>query len=114
MSKDSNAKSMLPAAVENNLRQLGEHIHIARKRRKQSLAEFASRTQVSIPTLRKLEAGDPTVSMAAYATALWVIGKVHLLADLAKPASDETALLQEIKHFKVQKQTASAKKPPKK
>ena len=100
MSKDSNVKSMLPSAVEHNLRQLGSHIRIARKRRKQSLADYAARMQVSIPTLRRLEEGDPTVSVAAYATALWIIGRVHLLGELANPQTDETALLQELSGFK--------------
>ena len=103
MSKDSNVKTMLPSAVDYNLRQLGEHIHIARKRRKQSLAAYAARMQVSIPTLRKLEKGDPSVSVAAYATALWVIGRVHMLSELASPETDETALLQELKTFKKSK-----------
>lgn len=103
MSKDSNVKIMLPSAVENNLRKLGDHIHIARKRRKQSLAAFAARMQVSIPTLRKLENGDPSVSVAAYATALWVIGRIHLLGELANPEADETALLQELKMIKKNK-----------
>jgi transcriptional regulator with XRE-family HTH domain len=100
MSKDSNVKSMLPAAVERNLQQLGEHIRIARKRRKESLAAYATRMQISIPTLRKLEAGDPSVSMAAYATALWVIGRVHLLGEIANPEADEMALLQELRSIK--------------
>ncbi len=100
MSKDSNVKTMLPAAVLRNLQQLGEHIHIARKRRKESLAAYAARMQISIPTLRKLEAGDPSVSMAAYATALWVIGRVHFLGEIANPEADEMALLQELRTIK--------------
>jgi len=100
MSKNSNVKIMLPSPVELNLRQLGSHIRIARKRRKQSLANYAARMQVSIPTLRKVEAGNPSVSIAAYATALWVIGRVHLLGELANPEVDETALLQELRTIK--------------
>lgn len=100
MPKQSNAKIMLPAAVERALRELGGHIHIARKRRKESLKAFADRAQVSIPTLRKLEAGDPAVSMAAYATALWLIGRVHLLGEIADPATDENALLRELRTIK--------------
>jgi len=96
MSKDSNVKVMQPAAVERSLLQLGEHIRIARKRRKQSLALWAERMQVSIPTLRKVEAGDPSVSMAAYATALWLIGRVQLLGEIADPSQDELALMQEL------------------
>lgn len=100
MTKDSNVKTMLPGAVERNLRQLGSHIHIARKRRKESLAAYAARMQVSIPTLRRLEAGDPSVSMAAYATALWVIGRVQFLGEIANPEADEMALLHELRTIK--------------
>ncbi len=97
MSKQSNVKIMLPYAVEQALRELGDCIRIARKRRKESLMSFAERTQVSIPTLRKLEAGDPAVSIAAYATALWLIGRVHLLPEIANPATDENALLLQLR-----------------
>lgn len=100
MSKQSNVKAMLPAAVENALRGLGENVRIARKRRKETLKAFAERMQVSVPTLRKLEAGDPAVSGAAYATALWLIGRVHLLPEIANPATDDAALLQELRTIK--------------
>ncbi len=36
MAKNSNVKIMLPQAVERNLQQMGQHIHIARKRRRES------------------------------------------------------------------------------
>ncbi len=90
---------MLPAAVERSLAQLGEHIRIARKRRKQSLALWAERMQVSIPTIRSMEAGDPSVSVATYATALWLIGRAQALGEIADPANDELALLQELKEI---------------
>lgn len=91
---------MLPAAVERNLRQLGEHLQIARKRRKETLSAFSERMQISIPTLRKMEAGDPTVSVAAYATALWIIGRVQFLGEIANPEADESALLRELRTIK--------------
>ncbi len=53
----------------------------ARLRRKESQKQWASRLGVSVPTLIRLERGDPTVSMGVYATALWLIG---LSAGLAK------------------------------
>ena len=107
MPKSSNVKVMLPAMVERNLIQLGEHIRIARKRRKQSLALWAERMQVSIPTLRRVEAGDPAVSVATYATALWLIGRVQLLGEIANPAKDELALMQELKSLTKGKQGSS-------
>lgn len=103
MAKNSNVKIMLPQAVERNLQQLGQHIHIARKRRRESLADWAARLQVSIPTLRRLEAGDPSVSMAAYATALWLLGRVQYLGEIANPEADEMALLRELRTIKKSK-----------
>ena len=103
MSKDSNVKTMLPSAVERHLTLLGEHIRIARKRRKQSLQLWSERMQISIPTLRKLEAGDPSVSVAAYATALWLIGRVEALSEIADPAKDSLALALELKSIRKDK-----------
>ncbi|GAA4026843.1 helix-turn-helix domain-containing protein [Actimicrobium antarcticum] len=91
---------MLPAAVERNLVRLGEHLRIARKRRKETLAGFSERMQVSVPTLRRMEAGDPSVSVAAYATALWLVGRVQFLGEIANPEADETALLRELRTIK--------------
>lgn len=87
---------MLPAAVERGLVQLGENLRIARKRRKQSLASWAERLQVSIPTLLKMEAGNPAVSVATYATALWLLGKIQAWIEPTDPSNDEVALLQEL------------------
>src|SRR5260363_3893 len=55
MPRRSNAADMLPPPVERALITLGEHLYIARKRRKQTLSSFADRMQVSVPTLRKKE-----------------------------------------------------------
>jgi transcriptional regulator with XRE-family HTH domain len=88
---------MLPAPVEHALATLGEHLRVARKRRHDSLAAFAERMQVSVPTLQKMEKGDPTVSMGVYASALWLVGRVQFLGAIADPATDETALMLELR-----------------
>ena len=90
---------MLPAPVERALHDLGEHLRIARKRRKDTLASFAERMHVSVPTLRKMEQGDPSVSIAVYAMALWLIGRVHFVSEIANPVNDETALLLEMRNL---------------
>jgi transcriptional regulator with XRE-family HTH domain len=87
---------MLPSAAARALLALGTHLRLARKRRRESLAAFAERMQVSVPTLQKMEKGDPTVSIGVYASALWLIGRVQFLAAIADPATDETALLLEL------------------
>ncbi|WP_238984924.1 helix-turn-helix domain-containing protein [Candidatus Glomeribacter gigasporarum] len=93
--------------MERALITLGEHLYIARKRRKQTLSSFADRMQVSVPTLRKMERGDPTVSISVYAMALWLIGRVQFLAEIANPVSDEMALLLELRNLSTQQKGTS-------
>jgi len=97
MSKSSLVAHSLPPAVAAALRQLGENLAIARSRRKESQREWAQRIGVSLPTLIRLEKGDPTVSMATYASALWLMGRAQALADLAAPASDLGALERDVR-----------------
>src|SRR5262245_30055303 len=92
MSKSSTVARSLPPMAVGAMRQLGENLAIARARRKESQREWAGRIGVSLPTLIRLEKGDPTVSMGAYASALWLMGRVQALADVAAPASDLGAL----------------------
>ncbi|HTH80239.1 MAG TPA: XRE family transcriptional regulator [Ramlibacter sp.] len=86
----------LPPAAQSALLKLGQDLGIARKRRKESLKSWAARLGVSVPTLMKLEKGDPTVSMGAYAMALWLAQRHEALAELADPALDAPALEAEV------------------
>lgn len=92
MSKQSNAIETMPSVVLKSLQELGENLSIARKRRRESLKVWAQRIGVSEPTLKRMENGDPTVSMGVYSTALWLIGRHQALADLAAPEHDLGAL----------------------
>jgi hypothetical protein len=47
--------------------------------------------------LIRLERGDPGVGAGIYATALWLIGRVSALPDLAAPGSDRGALEGEVR-----------------
>lgn len=87
----------LPSPAASALRRLGADLAIARKRRKESLKTWAMRMQVSVPTLMKMEKGDPTVSMGVYATAIWLINRHESLGEVADPAQDRTALETEIR-----------------
>lgn len=97
MPRLSSAIRSFPAATAQAVRRLGADLATARKRRKQSMAEWAARLQVSVPTLRRMEAGDPSVSMGVYATALWLIQRHDALAHVAEPQSDLAALEVEIR-----------------
>jgi transcriptional regulator with XRE-family HTH domain len=89
MSKSTNT---LPPIVRQSLQRLGENLAIARIRRKESQRVWAQRLGVSVPTLIRLEKGDPGVSGGLYATALWLMGRVQALPDAAAPAVDMGAL----------------------
>lgn len=96
MPQVSAATRSLPAAAESALRRLGDDLATARKRRGESLKAWAARVQVSIPTLMRMERGDPTVSMGVYATALWLVGRHATLAEAADPKEDLAALEAEV------------------
>lgn len=97
MPRKPNIVAAIPRPVERAIKQLGEHLRIARKRRKESLVSFAARMMVSVPTLRKMEAGDPSVGIVVYASALWLVGRERFLGEIANPQADTDALLLEIR-----------------
>jgi transcriptional regulator with XRE-family HTH domain len=65
---------------------LGENIKLARKRRKLTQQLTSQRTGISSVTLRKIENGDPTVSIGHYLSVLAVLG---LAGDFAEVALDD-------------------------
>lgn len=82
----------MPPSTAAALAQLGADLAVARLRRKESLKTWAKRIGVSVPTLLRLESGEPTVSLGVLATALWLIGRDGALASLATPKEDRGAL----------------------
>ena len=108
MSKRSGAIDSMPANVLSHLRELGENLSIARKRRRETRKAWAQRIGVSEPTLMRMEQGDPSVSMGVYATALWLMGQEHALAQLAAPEHDMGALEEAVR---VAKARAVRKRP---
>jgi len=96
MPKPSLAADQLPASAAKALADLGENLALARQRRKESLRAWASLMAVSVPTLIRMEKGDPSVGMGVYATALWLMGRHAALPEVAAPEHDATALAQDI------------------
>ncbi|MBC7918410.1 MAG: XRE family transcriptional regulator [Rhodoferax sp.] len=97
MSKRSQAINAMPPAVKSQLVTLGENLAIARKRRRESIKAWSTRIGISEPTLMRMEKGDPSVSLGAYATALWLIGRAPAIADLAAPEHDRGALEEAVR-----------------
>jgi transcriptional regulator with XRE-family HTH domain len=87
----------MPPAAEQALRALGENLAIARVRRRESQRAWAKRLGVSVPTLIRLERGDPGVGAGIYATALWLMGRVSALPGLAAPGDDRGALETDVR-----------------
>lgn len=91
MSKASLANKTLAPIALHSIETLGAHLRVARERRGDSLRAMASRMNVSVPTLRRMEAGDPSVSIGIYATALWVFDRVQYVETLMDPHEDTYA-----------------------
>lgn len=79
-------------AVRRALRKLGFDIRDARRRRGLPAEIIAERAFTSRPTLRRIEAGDHTVSIGIYAAVLQAMGMLEGLGTLADSSRDETGL----------------------
>jgi transcriptional regulator with XRE-family HTH domain len=97
MSKNPQGLQEMPPAAVQALRGLGENLAIARVRRRESQRAWAKRLGVSVPTLIRMERGDPGVSAGIYATALWLMGRVNVLPGVAAPADDRGALENDVR-----------------
>lgn len=84
-----------PIVVAEALRRLGSDIQSARKRRRLTMVMMAKRIGVSVPTLRRLEAGDPGVSVGNVACALEAIGVLDGLAGCAQASNDQVGMMIE-------------------
>jgi transcriptional regulator with XRE-family HTH domain len=72
--------------TDTKLQNLGSRLRAERLRRNETQAMFAARIGVSVPTLRKMEAGDPTVMVGYWSIALDVLDRAgDLDAFLAEP-----------------------------
>ena len=79
-------------AVRQSLRSLGQDIRDARRRRRLPAEVIAERAFTSRPTLRRIEAGDHTVSIGIYGAVLQALGLLQGLGQLADANHDRTGL----------------------
>ncbi|AOG22215.1 hypothetical protein [Acidovorax sp. RAC01] len=85
-----------PQAVRQQIALLAQNIVIARKRRRETQAQWAERLGVSQPTMARIERGDPSVAMASYVMCMWLINQAQGLADLIAPQNDMASLEREV------------------
>lgn len=86
-------KKPIPISARRSLRKLGDNINVARRRRGISQDDMAQRCRISINTLKKLESGDPGVSIGTFATAMMVLGANEEVGQLLDQSMDEQGLL---------------------
>ncbi|MCY3818652.1 MAG: helix-turn-helix domain-containing protein [Gammaproteobacteria bacterium] len=78
-----------PAPVTEALDRLGRNIRTARLRRNMPQETLARRMGVSRFVVADIERGKPTTGIAGYLGALWVLGLLPQMRDVAAPDLDE-------------------------
>ncbi len=82
----------LPLPVRRALPRLRADIRDARRRRRLPTAVLANRAGITLPTLRRVERGDASVSLGIYATILFVLGLLPKLTTVAAVEGDAVGL----------------------
>jgi transcriptional regulator with XRE-family HTH domain len=94
-------------SVQRALKTLGEHLRLARLRRRYSAHQVALRAGLSLPTLRAIETGSAQVAMGSYAQVLMVLG---LERDLTLVGKDDE-LGRRLQDEKLEIKERSPKRP---
>jgi DNA-binding XRE family transcriptional regulator len=95
----SSALESLPLTVRRSLAKLGADIATARRKRNLTTMMMAERVGAAKSTYLKVEKGDPSVSMAIYAMALFVLGFGETIGDIVDPGRDDVGLLLDIERL---------------
>lgn len=70
-------KTMISDNINQSLVSLGARLRAERLIRNDSQSRFSARIGVSVPTLRRLEQGDPSAQIGHWLRALEVLGRLH-------------------------------------
>ena len=92
----SGATDKMPRRVTLLLKNLGENIQIARKKRGMTIRATAEAASISIDTYRRLERGDPGISLGVFSMALLALGEQRRLEGFLDVATDDVGLLKDI------------------
>jgi transcriptional regulator with XRE-family HTH domain len=84
---------VLPGGLRRSLTKFGHDLAVARRKRHLTVAMMAQRTGLAISTYARIEKGDPSVAMGAYAMALFVLGFGEAFANLTDVRRDEEGLV---------------------
>ncbi len=95
----SHVLDVMPAVVRRSLAKLGADLSIARRKRDLTTAMMCERVGVSKVTWQRMEEGDPSVALAAYAQALFVLGFGAPFSDLIDQRVDDQGLLLDLERL---------------
>lgn len=83
---------VLPLGVRRSLAKFGRGLGIARRRRHLTMAMLAQRTGLAKSTYARIEKGDPSVAIGAYAMTLFVLGFGAALGDVTDARRDDVGM----------------------
>ena len=114
MPKQNTSPADYPQAVLRQIELLAQNIAIARKRRGETQAQWASKLGISQPTMARIERGDPAVAMATYISCLWQLNPaLDLTLLLAPVAAPKLAPASDVIAGSLDKSATTAKKASK-
>ncbi|MFG1314649.1 helix-turn-helix domain-containing protein [Xanthobacter autotrophicus] len=101
----------LPPKVKRALAKLGADIALARKKRSLTTLMMAERIGIAKSTYLKIEKGDPTVSMGAYAMTFFALGFDEALGEIVDPRRDDQGLLLDAERLPKRVRTRKTPRP---
>ena len=87
-------ESMVSDNIPDPLRRLGLRLRSARLARNESQARFAARLGISVPTLRRMEQGDPAAQIGHWLAALDRLERGDVFEQLLAPSGSLFALAE--------------------
>ncbi len=83
------ASTKITPATKRELRSLGRKLKRARLVRRLPMELIAERGGISIPTLRRIEGGEPNVRIASYLLVMQALGLLKEFANFTDPLDTE-------------------------
>jgi transcriptional regulator with XRE-family HTH domain len=108
----SHVSDVLPATVKRSLSKFGGDLATARRKRGLTALAVAERMGVAKNTFLRIEKGDPSVGLGAYAMALFVLGFGDPLGTLIDVSRDDTGLLLDEGRLPKRVRMKMSRKPP--
>jgi branched-chain amino acid transport system substrate-binding protein len=101
-----------PLAVRLSLEKFGADLKIARLKRGLTAEQMADCLDIHRTTYGRLEAGDRSVAIGAYASALYALGFGAPLGDLVDPRHDEEGMRLDLQRLPKRARARSGQPPP--